>query len=254
MKELVKTATEIEAMRQGGKILASVMQKVAKAVKPGVSTKELDKLAEENLRAQGATPSFLGYKSNHLVYPASLCTSINSEVVHGLPGVNKILQEGDIIGLDLGCWYKGLCTDHALTVPVGKVSRQASKLIKTAQVALALGLKQVRAGAYVGDIGEAVQAYVEHQGFAVVRALTGHGVGRAVHEEPVVPNFGKSGHGAKLLAGMIIAIEPMVNEGDYEVNNLDDGWTVVTADGKLSAHFEHTVLVTDNGSEVLTRL
>ncbi len=254
MNHLVKTAAEIEAMRQGGKILASVLQKVAAAVKPGVSTKELDEIAERSLRSLGAEPSFLGYKSDRLVYPASLCTSVNSEVVHGIPDKNKMLHEGDIVGLDLGCWYKGLCTDHAITVPVGKVSKQASKLIKTARVALELALKPVRAGAAIGDIGEAVQAYVEYQGFSVVRALTGHGLGKAVHEEPVVPNYGKSGLGFKLLAGMTVAIEPMVNEGDYEVDTLDDGWTVVTADGKLSAHFEHTVLITNNGCEVLTKL
>lgn len=254
MTQLIKTPAEIEAMRQGGKILAAVLQKVAAAVKPGISTKQLDIIAEESLRALGATPSFLGYKSDNLVYPASLCTSVNSEVVHGIPSNNKILQEGDIIGLDLGCWYNGLCTDHAVTVPVGRVSSEAKKLIKTTQTALDIALKKARAGVTIGDLGEAIQAYVEHQGFSVVRALTGHGVGRAVHEEPIVPNFGKSGQGIKIQDGMTLAIEPMVNAGDYEVDNLADGWTVVTADGKLSAHFEHTVLITHDDCEVLTKI
>lgn len=252
MKSLVKSHTEIEVMRVGGKILAQVLREVLAKVCPGISTLELDKLAERRLRALGATPSFLNYKSDNLVYPASLCTSVNSEVVHGIPESKKILNEGDIVGLDLGCWYKGLCTDHAVTVAVGQVSTQAKKLIKVAKTALDLGLKQVRSGARLGDIGESIQAYIEDNGFAVVRQLTGHGVGRAVHEEPAVPNFGVAGQGSKLLAGMTIAIEPMVNSGDYEVTTKSDGWTVVTTDGSLSAHFEHTVLVTDKGCEVLT--
>lgn len=252
MTALIKTEREIEAMRRGGKILARVLREVVAAVKPGVSALELDKLAERRLRALGARPSFLHYQSEQLVYPASLCVSVNSEVVHGLPREDKILLSGDIVGLDLGCWYDGLCTDHAVTVPVGVVSPQARRLIKTARGALEEALKRVCHGVTVGDIGEAIQTYVEAQGFSVVRSLSGHGVGRAVHEEPAVPNFGTAGKGPKLLAGMTVAIEPMVNAGDYEVKTLADGWTVVTADGSLSAHFEHTVLVTKSGYEILT--
>lgn len=255
MNNLVKSTAEIEIMRVGGKILAEALEEVAKAVKPGITTLELDKIAEKKLLSAGAKPSFLGYTSeNNSAYPASLCTSVNNIVVHGIPSNKIILKDGDIIGLDLGCWYKGLCNDAAITVPVGNISVVAKKLIKTTKQSLAEALKKVRSGATIGDIGEAVQAYVEAQGFAVVRQLTGHGVGRAVHEEPAIPNFGRARTGAKLVAGMTIAIEPMVNEGDYEVTTLKDGWTVATVDNSLSAHFEHTVLVTEKGYEILTGL
>jgi methionyl aminopeptidase len=251
---LIKTKAEIEKMRAGGRILAAVLEKVAVAVKPGVSTGELNNLAETLLKQQGATPSFLGYgRERGTPYPASLCTSVNEAVVHAIPSADHILQEGEIIGLDIGCWYEGLCTDMAVTVPVGKVSAKALKLIKITKLSLAEGLRQVRAGTYIGDIGSAVQNFVEANGFSVVRQLTGHGVGKAVHEEPAVPNFGKKNTGIKLEAGMTIAIEPMVNEGSYKIKVLTDGWTVVTADKSLSAHFEHTVLVTDNGYEILTQ-
>ena len=254
MKSLIKTPTEIQAMREGGKILAMVLKEVAKAVKPGIKTIELNKLAERRLRELGAKPSFLGYKSDYLVYPASLCTSVNSEVVHGIPKKNKILEEGDIVGLDLGCWYKGLCVDTATTAAVGNVSAGAQKLIKITKQSLIEALRQVQGGVSIGDIGHGVETYVEAQGFSVVRQLTGHGVGRSVHEEPAIPNFGQAGKGPKLLAGMTIAIEPMVNAGGYEVATQADGWTVVTVDGSLSAHFEHTVLVTEKGYEILTTI
>ncbi len=252
MNKFIKTEKEIQSLRRGGRILAQVLQEVARAVKPGVVSIDLNNLAEDRLRALGARPSFLHYQSEDLIYPASLCVSVNSEVVHGLPNQEKILKEGDIVSLDLGCWYEGVCTDHAITISVGQASPLAKKLIKITKTALAEALKKVKANAFTGDIGEAVQVYVEAQGFSVVRQLTGHGVGRAVHEPPSVPNFGQAGTGTKLLAGMVLAIEPMVNAGGYEVKTLADGWTVVTVDNSLSAHFEHTVLVTNQGYEILT--
>lgn len=252
---LVKTSAEIEKMRVGGKILATVLQQVAAAAQPGITTGELNRLAEQGLRERGATPSFLGYgHESDDPYPATLCTSVDAAVVHAIPSPNQELREGQIVGLDLGCWYQGLCTDMAVTVPVGRVSREAAKLIKVTQAALHEGLQHLRAGARVGDIGHAIQTYVEANGFSVVRQLTGHGVGRAVHEEPGIPNFGRPGTGAKLDAGMTIAVEPMVNIGGAAVETLADGWTVVSADSSLSAHVELTVLVTNQGYEVLTTL
>lgn len=249
-----KTDQEIELMRRGGKILAEVLGAVAKEVRPGISTSYLDMMAQQGLKARGANPSFLGYRTGNLSFPASLCTSVNEAVVHGVPSPDFILAEGQIIGLDLGAWYKGLCTDMAITVPVGKISRDAAKLIKITKQSLDIGIKQVQGGARVGDIGEAIQAYVEAAGFTVVKDLVGHGVGRAVHEEPRVPNFGRAGTGPLLKEGMTIAIEPMVNIGGPAVTILSDGWTVVTADGSLSAHFELTVLVTKHGFEILTKV
>ncbi len=252
---LIKTPAEIKKMKAGGKLLAQVLQQVAGAVQPGVTTGQLNELADKLLREHGAKPSFLGYGHEPgNTYPATLCTSVDSAVVHAIPSPNTTLIEGQIVGLDLGCWYQGLCNDMAVTVPVGRISSEVKKLIKVTKNALGEGLKQVRAGARVGDVGNAIQSYVEANGYSVVRQLTGHGVGRAVHEEPSVPNFGRSGTGAKLEAGMTIAIEPMVNMGAAAVETLNDGWTVVTADKHLSAHFEHTVLVTKQGYEILTHL
>jgi len=248
-----KTAKEIEVMRAGGRILAEVLAEVAAAVRPGITTHELNKLAEQGLRRRGARPSFLGYGGERgKAYPASLCTSVDEAVVHAIPSENSILQAGQIVGLDLGCWFQDLCTDMAVTVPVGQVSPETRKLLKVTEQALQEGLKQVRAGARTGDIGAAIQSYVEANALSVVRQLVGHGVGRAVHEDPQVPNFGRAGTGPKLGAGMTLAIEPMVNAGLPDVTVLADGWTVVTADGSLSAHFEHTVVVTEDGCEILT--
>lgn len=242
-------------MRQGGHILARVLHQVAAAVRPGISTLELNDLAERGLRELGASPSFLRYgEAEGNPFPASLCTSIDATVVHGIPTATVMLKPGQIIGLDLGCWYQGLCTDMAITVPVGAVSPLARKLIKIAQQSLEAGLKQVCAGAKLGDISHAIQTLVEANGFSVVRQLTGHGVGKEVHEEPPVPNFGSPGTGLTLPVGATLAIEPMVNQGGAEVGFLPDGWTVVTADGSLSSHFEHTVVVTKQGCEVLTKV
>jgi methionyl aminopeptidase len=249
----IKTKSEIDIMLAGGRILAKALAATVAAVKPGVSTQELDKIAAASLKSNGAKPSFLGYGAESgKAFPATICASVDSQVVHGIPSDQPKLKEGQIVGLDIGCWYQGLCTDMAVTVPVGKISPSAQKLLEVTAQALQLGLKQVRAGARVGDIGAAVQSYVEANGFSVVRQLVGHGVGRAVHEDPPIPNFGRAGTGLEIKEGMALAIEPMVNIGSYKVDVLDDGWTVVTADGSLSAHFEHTVAVTKNGCEILT--
>jgi len=254
MKDLIKTTSEIENMRAGGRILAQVLQTVAAAVKPGITTAELDSLARQELGRLGAEPSFLNYGAETgNPFPAALCTSVDIGVVHGIPSPEVILKEGQIIGLDIGCWYQGMCTDMAVTVGVGKISPAIKKLLNVTKTALELAIKTVKAGATSGDVGYAVQSFVESQGFSVVRQLVGHGVGKAVHEEPNIPNFGKKGTGLKLKSGMTLALEPMVNWGGYEIENLADGWTVVTKDGSLSAHFEHTVAVTDKGCEVLTK-
>lgn len=240
-------------MRAGGRILAQVLQEVVAAVRPGVTTHQLNELAEQALRSRGAKPSFFGYGAEAgNPYPATLCTSVGSEVVHAIPSPKLKLKSGQIVGLDIGCWYQGLCTDMAVTVPVGQVAEAAQKLLQVTAESLRQGLKQVRAGARMGDIGAAIQSYVEVSGFSVVRQLVGHGVGHSVHEDPPVPNFGRAGTGLELKAGMTLAIEPMVNMGLPEVKVLADSWTVVTADGSLSAHFEHTVAVTKEGYEILT--
>ncbi len=249
-----KTPAEIEIMRQGGKILARVLAEVAAAVKPGTSTSYLDMLARQGLKSRGANPSFLGYRTGNQSFPASLCTSVDSGVVHGVPSPEFVLQEGQIIGLDLGAWYQGLCTDMAVTIAVGKISKTAAKLLRVTQETLGIALEKVKTGARVGDISEAIQSYVEQNSFSVVRTLFGHGVGRAVHEEPRIPNFGHKGTGPLLTEGMTLAIEPMVNIGGPEVKTLTDGWTIVTADNSLSAHFEHTVAVTKYGYEILTKI
>lgn len=246
---IFKTPQEIAVMREGGRRLAKILQELVLRTKPGVKEKELNKLAERLAIKYGGKPSFLNYKN----YPASLCISVNNEVVHGLP-VDKRLEEGDIVGLDFGFWYKDLCTDMAVTCSVGRISQEAKRLMLTTKKALEIGEVQTKPGNYIGDISFAIQDYVEKQGFSVVRELVGHGVGRKVHEDPRVPNFGKKGEGIKLKAGMTLAIEPMVNIGTWKVKLLPDGWTFITADGKLSAHFEHTVAVTDDGCEVLTRI
>ena len=252
----LKTAKQIEILREGGRRLAAILRQVAAAVAPGVTPLALDTLARELIKKNGGgdRPSFLGYQPAGAPrpYPTALCVSVNNAVVHGLPD-DRALQDGDIIGLDLGLEHGGLFTDMAVTVGVGKIAPELKQLLAQTERALAAGIKRVRAGNTLGDIGAAVSTVAKSHGYGVVRELAGHGVGLAVHEEPEVPNFGKAGTGLKLKAGMVIAIEPMFNLGTEKVIFMDDGYTVLTADAKPSAHFEHTVLVTDRGAEVLTK-
>lgn len=243
-------------MRDGGKILAQILDLALKKIKPGVGTAELNYYVEKLIEEKGGRPSFKGYQAAWAkqVYPSALCVSINNEVVHGLAEPNRILKNGDIVGLDCGLEYQGLYTDIAKTVGVGKISREAKKLIKAAESALMKGIKKIKPDNYLFDIAKAIQTEVEKNGFSVVRQLVGHGVGFSAHEEPQVPNFISAGFkNIKLGAGMTLAIEPMVNIGSFEVETLSDGWTVVTSDGSLSAHFEHTVVVTERGYEIITK-
>jgi methionyl aminopeptidase len=245
----VKSAREIETMARAGRIVADVLELVRSRAVSGVSTWDLDRIAEEFIRSHdGATPSFKGLYG----FPATLCTSINAEVVHGIPSKNRVLSPGDILSVDVGVCLGGLHADSAVTVTVGEVGPATRALLETTQRALAAGIAAARAQAHVGDIGFAVQQVAEAAGYSVVRELVGHGIGAQFHEEPQVPNFGRPKHGARLIPGMTIAIEPMVNIGRPEVRTLDDRWTVVTQDGSLSAHFEHTVAITDNGAKILT--
>ncbi len=246
----LKTAREIETMAAGGKILAATHEAVRKAVKPGVSTADLDKVAEDFIRSHpGATPSFKGLYG----FPASICASVNEEIVHGIPSPRRILKEGDIISVDIGVFYGGLHTDSARTWPVGKIDDRTAKLLEVTEASLEAGILEVKVGNHVGDIGAAIEAAVIAGGFVVVRDLVGHGVGHMMHEDPQVPNHGKPKRGAKLTVGLTIAIEPMVNAGSAGTRTLPDKWTVITSDGERSAHFEHTVAVTENGPRVLTR-
>ncbi len=245
----VKSAREVDLMARAGRIVADVLALVRSRVAPGVSTWQLDQLAEEFIRSHdGATPSFKGLYG----FPATLCTSINAEVVHGIPSKKRVLAEGDILSVDVGACVGGLHADSAITAEVGQVSSEARTLLATTQRALVAGIAAAKAGGHVGDIGAAVQQLAEAEGFGVVRELVGHGIGAQFHEEPQVPNYGQPHHGARLIPGMTIAIEPMINLGGPEVRTLGDKWTVVTADGSLSAHFEHTVLITENGARILT--
>lgn len=254
----IKTPEEIALIREGGKILAQILQELGQAVKPGMKTIELDRLAESLVFKYGAVAAFKNYKPdfNHDGqggYPASVCVSVNEEVVHGIPG-ERALQEGDIVSLDMGVLYKGYFTDAAITVGVGKISPMAEKLITVTKKSLELAIRQAKIGNHLGDIGFAMQSYVEKNGFSIVRDLVGHGVGKLIHEEPEIPSFGKPGAGLELAEGMVLAFEPMVNVGSYKVKTLADGWTYATVDKSLSAHFEHTVAITKNGAEVLTKL
>lgn len=254
---IIKTPPEITLMREGGRILAKVLREVIKATKKGVSTKELDELAERLIRKFGGEPAFLNYQTEGEEippFPATLCTSVNQEVVHAIPSYQRILKEGDLVGLDIGMDYKGFCTDMAKTVGVGKISPKAKKLIEVTRKALVIGIRKVKPGNFIGDIGAAIQQYVEKKGFSVVRQLVGHGIGKKVHEEPRIPNYGEPRTGPKLEKGMTLAIEPMVNIGKDMVKTAADGWTIVTDDKSLSAHFEHTVVVTKKGYEILTDL
>jgi len=248
---IIKTNKEIEFMRQGGRILARVLKLVAERARPGVGTKELDEFAESEIRKAGGQPAFKGYRG----FPSTLCTSINSEVVHAPAIPDRKLKEGDILSLDAGVRYpvkKGMVVDAAITLPVGKVSHKAKRLIKVTKKSLDLAIKKIRPGIYLGDISFTIQNFVEKNNFNVIRELVGHGVGRRVHEEPQIPNYGLKKTGPILQPGMTLAIEPMVAMGDFSVMLDKDKQTFKTKDGSLSAHFEHTVLVTEKGSEVLT--
>ncbi len=249
---LIKSQQEIEIIAEGGKLLHAILRSTAKLARPGASTWELNEYAEREIEKTGGRPSFKGYGPKKNPFPAGLCTSVNSQVVHGIPSKQVILQDGDIVGLDIGMEYKGLYTDTAITVGVGKVSKEAEKLMQVTEKSLQAGLKQVKAGNKIGDISFAIQSTAEAAGFSVVRDLVGHGVGYAVHEDPAVPCYGKKGTGMVLRAGMVLAIEPMLNIGEYFVIFENDGWTISTQDESLSAHFEHTVAVTENGVRVLT--
>lgn len=254
----IKTKEEIEILREGGRRLAVVLKKVGEAVKPGISTAELDELAHKLITDGGDTSAFLNYKPEgaRRPYPASLCVSINDEVVHGIPNEHpKILKESDIVSLDLGLIHEGMVTDHAITVPVGKISKEAERLLDVTKKALDAGIKAAAAGKTTGDIGFAIQSFVEKSGnFGIIEDLAGHGVGYSVHEDPFVPNFGKPGQGARLKVGMVIAIEPMLTLGTHRIVQDKDGYTIRTADGSLAAHFEHTVVITENGAEILTKI
>ncbi len=246
---MIKSEDEIARMRKPNRIVAELLDYLAGQIRPGVTTKELDAKAEAFIEKRGGKPAFKGYHG----FPATICASINDEVVHGIPG-KRHLKEGDIIGIDLGVIMDGFYGDAARTFPVGKVDQRAMKLLKVTEEALYKGIEQAVAGNRLYDISHAVQAHAEAAGFSVVRDFVGHGIGRELHEEPQVPNYGPPHQGPKLAKGMAIAIEPMINEGTWQVKVRKDGWTVVTADGKRSAHFEHTIAITENGPEILTRL
>lgn len=248
----IRSSDELDLMREAGRVVGRVHQMIREEARPGITTGELDRRAEAIVRQAGGVPSFKGYAPHgRTPYPGTLCTSIDDEIVHGIPG-NRKLEEGQILSVDVGVILSGYHADAALTVPIGEVSEQARRLLAVTDAALAAGIEQMRPGNRVSDIGAAVQSVVEAAGFSVVRELVGHGVGKALHEPPEVPNFGRPGFGPRIKAGMVFAIEPMVNVGTWRMKELDDGWTAVTTDGSLSAHFEHTVAATDDGPMILT--
>jgi len=253
---IIKTPEEIEILREGGKRLAAVLYKVKEKVKPGISTKELDDYTFKLIKEMGDEPAFLNYhpEGASFAYPASICISVNNEVVHGIPNVKKILQEGDIVSLDLGLKHDGLFTDMALTVPVGEVSAASAKLVKITEEALDVGINVARGGNRVGDISYAIESFVRPHRYGIVEVLSGHGVGKHIHEDPYIPNFGKANTGVKLVSGMVVAIEPMLNNGTKDIILDKDGYTFHTADGKKSAHFEHTILITEGKPEILTKI
>ena len=244
---ILKNRDEVETMRRAGRVVAEAIAAVRDIVRPGATTEELDAAAARTIKEAGAQPSFLGYRG----FPKTICTSVNDEIVHGIPGA-RVLKDGDLVKLDVGAVVDGFHADSAVTIPVGEPTPEASKLIETTERALWAGLAEARPDRRIGDIGAAVQTVAEGAGFSVVREYVGHGIGRALHEEPPVPNYGTPGKGFKLTEGLVVAIEPMVNVGGYATRLLPDGWTVVTQDGTLSAHFEHTVAVTPEGPWVLT--
>lgn len=244
----IKSSKEIELMKEAGRILAITHEELEKALRPGMSTYEIDKLGEEIIRSYGCIPSFKNYNG----YPASICVSVNDEVVHGIPSKKRLIKEGDIVSLDAGVIYKGYHSDAARTHAVGEISEEAGKLIRVTRECFFEGIKVVKEGVHLNDVARAIQFHAENNGFSVVRDLVGHGIGRNLHEDPQIPNFVQRRRGARLQAGMTLAIEPMINAGAYSVRWLDDDWTVVTEDGSLSAHYENTVLVTKEGCELLS--
>lgn len=243
----VKSDTELEYMRSAGKVVAETLAMIEKVIKPGITTGELDRLAEEFIRSQGAIPSFKGYGG----FPGSLCTSVNEVVIHGIPG-NRVLVEGDIISVDCGAILNGYHGDAARTFPVGCISKEAQHLIDVTKESFFKGIEKAVVGNRLTDISAAIQKYAESYGYSVVRDFVGHGIGTSMHEDPQVPNYGTAGRGPKLVHGVVLAIEPMINMGNYKVKIMPDGWTVVTIDGKLSAHYENTIAITNSGVEILT--
>ncbi len=245
---VIKTARELSKMKDACRISAEALCVAGEAVKPGVTTYEIDTIVRKYIEKQGAVPSFLGYGG----FPASACISVNNVVIHGIPSKKQVLKEGDIVSVDVGAYYEGFHGDNAYTFPCGKISAEAQALLDATKESLYEGINKALAGNRIGDIGSAVQRYVEARSYSVVRDFVGHGVGAKLHEDPSVPNYGTPGRGVRLIPGMTIAIEPMVNQGTFEVRVLDDEWTTVTKDGKLSAHFEHTVAITQNGPQIMT--
>jgi len=248
----IKNSEAIKRMRESCAIAATVLSKLKEQVRPGITTYDLDQIGRDLIAGFGARSACYGYQLHSRRYPAYTCLSVNEEVVHGIGSLKRILRDGDIISLDVVLEYNGYVGDNATTVPVGAIAPRTAELLQVTQEALALGIKQAQVGNRIGDISHAVQTFVEAHGFGVVREMVGHGVGREMHEEPQIPNFGRKNSGEKIKPGMTLAIEPMVNLGTYRVKTLSDGWTVVTTDGQPSAHFEHTVLTTDSGPEILT--
>ncbi|NGQ97207.1 type I methionyl aminopeptidase [Brevibacillus sp. SYP-B805] len=245
---ILKSRMELDVMREAGRIVALTHQELSKAIKPGVTTKELDELAETFIRSKGALPSFKGYGG----FPGSICTSVNEELVHGIPG-KRTLQEGDIISLDVGACFQGYHGDSAWTYAVGKISEEDQRLLQVTEESLYKGLEKAIPGERLTDISHAIQIHAEAAGFSIVREYVGHGIGQSLHEDPQIPNFGPPGRGPRLKPGMVLAIEPMVNAGERYVRTLEDNWTVVTVDGKKCAHFEHTIAITEDGYEILTK-
>jgi methionyl aminopeptidase len=246
---ILKSPEEIDKMRRAGRIVAATREKVMSAVRPGITTAELDRIGEEHITGAGAVPNFKGYRG----FPASICTSVNDQIVHGIPG-DHVLREGDLVSLDFGAIWEGYHADSAVSLFCGEPpSAEAEKLVRVTEEALEAGISQIRPGKRLSDIGHTVQQVVEGAGFSVVREYVGHGIGQHLHEDPQIPNFGPPGRGPELRPGMVLAVEPMVNLGGWETRVLDDAWTVVTADGSLSAHFEHTIAVTENEPDILTQ-
>jgi methionyl aminopeptidase len=246
---ILKSQEEIEKIALSCRIVAKTLDYLRDKVNPGITTKEIERLAEDFIRANNAMPAFKGYKG----YPASICASVNNEVIHGIPS-NRVLEEGDILGIDLGVYKDGFYGDAAYTFPVGKIDSEVERLLRVTEESLNMGIEKAREDKRVSDISHSIQKHVETNGFSVVRAFVGHGIGRNLHEDPQIPNFGSPGRGPRLRSGMTLAIEPMVNEGGHEVVVIDDGWTAITLDGKLSAHFEHTILVTSDKPRILTKI